>query len=108
MYEKQEDFYYILYNILILMQEMKCNNSSSKCIDFTKLAYLYPFVANKNLAKILKKINDFDNTYLETEELELLSRTFYESRLKMHGFGNQKMTFLVFNFVCIANSPVFR
>lgn len=84
MYEKQEDFYYILYHIIILLQEMNCKVQANKCVDFTKLAYLYPFIANQKLSMILSKVNDGNFTKLDEYEVELLSRSFYESRLKMH------------------------
>lgn len=50
--------------------------------------------------------DSWNNTLLST--LMTFNNGINADKASYGGFGNQKMTFLVFNFVCIANSPVFR
>lgn len=82
MFETQEDFYFIVYNILLILKELDCHHEY-KFTDFTKLAYIYPFVSNNNLANILKSRLDGNISNLDYEDIDLLSRNYYESRLKM-------------------------
>lgn len=82
MFETQEDFYFVVYNILLILKELDCHREN-RFTDFTKLAYIYPFVSNNNLANILELRLNGDITNLESEDIDLLSRHYYESRLKM-------------------------
>ena len=52
-----EDFYFLTYNILMLLKELKCNGEPRKFKDYRKLAFTIDFVSNRDLIKILKKHN---------------------------------------------------
>lgn len=54
MFVTGEDFYFLTYNILLLLKELKCNGQPRKFKDYRKLAFLIDFVSNRDLIKILK------------------------------------------------------
>lgn len=53
MFLKADDFYYITYNIFILLNELKCYGNTRVFKDYKKLAYLLDFVSDKSLVDIL-------------------------------------------------------
>jgi hypothetical protein len=82
MFNKDEDYYFITYNILIILKEFDCKNSKSKWIDYTKLSYIIPLVADSSLLDLLIR-------YLDThrippkEDLEIIRETYIKSRLRL-------------------------
>ncbi len=82
MFNKDEDYYFITYNILVFLDILGCVSEKSKFLDYTKLSYIIPFISNHLL---LDLIVDFSQTnhLPNNEEIELLRETYYKSRLKL-------------------------
>lgn len=86
MFNKDEDYYFITYNILILLRTLDCNSSKNKWSDYTKLIYLAPYVANATLTKSLiiflngKQPNNF--------EQDQLRETYIKSKLRLGVISN--------------------
>lgn len=55
MFVKGEDFYFLSYNIIILLKELGCFGTPRKFKDARKLALLTEFVADRNLIDILNR-----------------------------------------------------
>lgn len=72
MFVKDEDFYFITYNILILLHVLNCFEQKKRVFkDCRKLAFLVEFVSNNNLVDIVerydlqsRKVNRIDHKIL--------------------------------------------
>ncbi len=53
MFIKGEDFYFLTYNIIILLKTLDCTSESKTFKDYRKLAFLIDFIADWNLLNIL-------------------------------------------------------
>lgn len=82
MFSKDEDYYFITYNLLILLNTIGCISQDSKFIDYTKLAYIIPFVSDTNLLNIILKYNELER-YPSREEIEKLQETYLRSRIRI-------------------------
>jgi len=82
MFNKEDDYYFITYNILVFLDTLGCVNENNRFIDYTKLTYIIPFISNHILLDIIVRYKDSDQLP-NNEELELLKETYYRSRLKI-------------------------
>ena len=53
MFIQREDYNFLTYNFLILLNELNCVSEDKRFNDFRKIAYLVEFISN-NIANILK------------------------------------------------------
>ena len=65
MYIQSEDFYFLTYNTIILLQELKCVDGKF-LKDYRKIAFLTDFVSNPYYTSFLKK-----ETYSDKDKNEL-------------------------------------
>lgn len=85
-----EDFYYLTYNSLLLLDSLDCTKPDTRFRDYRKLAYLVDFVADERLCGILTRHrgqgkigNSFDHHLIlsayarGTPRVNLLSRLTY-------------------------------
>ncbi|MEW3994217.1 MULTISPECIES: hypothetical protein [Bacillus] len=82
MFAKDEDYNFITYNILILLDTYDCNNSKSKWTDYRKLNYLLPFISNNSILEIFLKYHN-SQQHLKRDDLEILRITYIKSRLNL-------------------------
>jgi len=82
MFSKEDDYYFITYNILVFLEALGCLSENSRFVDHTKLTYIIPFISNKALLEDLVRFNN-SNYLLNREEIDLLRETYYSSRLKL-------------------------
>ncbi|MGX1457447.1 hypothetical protein ACUXG3_001769 [Bacillus thuringiensis] len=82
MFNRDEDYYFITYNILIILKTYGCKNSKSKWIDYRKLSYLLPLVSNSSLLDLYIRYID-DNRIPPKEDIELLRDTYFKSKLRL-------------------------
>ncbi|MEE6141203.1 hypothetical protein V2151_05085 [Bacillus cereus] len=82
MFNRDEDYYFITYNILIILKAYGCKNSKSKWIDYRKLSYLLPLVSNSSLLDLYIRYID-DNRIPPKEDIELLRDTYFKSKLRL-------------------------
>lgn len=55
MFAKGDDFYFLSYNMILILHSLKCICGQRKFVDYRKLAFLIDFVSNRNLASTLEK-----------------------------------------------------
>lgn len=66
-----EDFYFLTYNILLLLKALNCDGKR-QFKDHRKLAYLIDFVANENLIDIVETYSKYPNRKMNSFDKELL------------------------------------
>jgi len=82
MFNKDEDYYFITYNILIILKAFGCKDAKSKWTDYTKLSYILPLVADSSLLDLF--VRYLDNYRIpHKEDLEILRETYFKSRLRL-------------------------
>ncbi|MCP1359067.1 hypothetical protein [Aneurinibacillus migulanus] len=82
MFSKEEDYYFITYNVLIFLSTIGCTEEKQKFIDYTKLSYIIPFISNNNLINLLLKYEQLKRKPSK-EEIEILQEVYLKSRLKL-------------------------
>lgn len=82
MFNKEEDYYFITYNVLVFLNTLGCTSEKKKFTDYTKLAYIIPFVSNNGLLDIVVKYNQLQRQPSK-EETEILRDTYIKSRLRL-------------------------
>jgi len=82
MFSRDDDYYFITYNILIFLQYIGCIDKKSRFQDYKKLVYIIPFISCTYLLDIY--LNDIDTKRkFIGENLQLFSRTYIKSRMKI-------------------------
>lgn len=82
MFNKDEDYYFITYNILIILKAFGCMDAKTKWTDYTKLSYILPLVADSTLLDLF--IRYLDNYRVPPkEDIEILRETYFKSRLRI-------------------------
>lgn len=79
MFVKGEDFYYLTYNMILMLDHLGCYYGSRKFKDYRKLAFLVEFVSDYNLANILgnrEGLNPIDR--------DLLTRTYSNGMIRQN------------------------
>jgi hypothetical protein len=82
MFSKDDDYYFITYNVLVFLNTIGCTSEKSKFTDYTKLVYIIPFVSDNSLLDILLKYNKL-NRLPSKEEIDLLQENYIKSRLRL-------------------------
>jgi hypothetical protein len=82
MFSKEDDYYFITYNILVFLETLGCISENTRFVDYTKLTYIIPFISNNILLENLVRFSN-SNYLLNREEIDLLRETYYSSRLKL-------------------------
>jgi hypothetical protein len=58
MFIQKEDYNYLIYNLLLILETLSCNNESNAFHDFRKIAYLIDFISSS------KAIDDYSQDEL--------------------------------------------
>jgi hypothetical protein len=82
MFIKGEDFYFLTYNILIILKALKCISPEKKFRDYRKLSYLVDFVSDKKLIDIL--LLSKDKNRVAQDDREYLSRAFTNGEIRLN------------------------
>lgn len=80
MFSKGDDLYFLSYNILLILQGLKCICGKKVFRDYRKLAFLVDFVANRNLAATLTQ----NGRMLNEIDRELFTRAYAEGLLRLN------------------------
>jgi hypothetical protein len=78
MFLKDEDYYYIVYNILILLLTLKCTTNEKRFVDAEKLAFLVDFVSDHRFTEFLLRDSNL-NSKLSPYEKTLLINSYFKS-----------------------------
>jgi hypothetical protein len=77
MFNKDEDYYFLTYNILLLLNQLDCTSKEKSFWDYKKLIYLIEIITdNKKLNIALKE------TSLNEEDYDVLQTLYISSVLK--------------------------
>jgi hypothetical protein len=82
MFNRDDDYYFITYNILIFLHTIGCVDDKSKFQDYTKLIYIIPFISYNYLLDIHIHYKETDRSLID-EELQFLSKTYIKSRMRV-------------------------
>ncbi len=80
MFSKGDDFYFLTYNILLILYGLDCICGKRTFKDYRKLAFMIDFVSNRNLANTIKNkgviVNPIDR--------ELFTRAYANGLLRLN------------------------
>jgi len=78
MFNKEEDYYFLTYNTLLILNELECVSREKSFWDYRKLIYLIQFISDTSKLNIIinKKI-------LNEEDIHILQEIYINSTLKM-------------------------
>jgi hypothetical protein len=80
MFIKGEDYYFLTYNILILLKTLDCFENTKKFRDYRKISYLIDFISDSNLINILER---YEQTFsLNFLDKELLTRAYSNGMIR--------------------------
>jgi hypothetical protein len=82
MFNKEYDYYFITYNILIFLCTIGCLDERSKFQDYTKLAYIIPFISYPHLLDIQTNYTKTER-YPMSDEVNLMREIYIKSRMKV-------------------------
>ncbi|QJX76988.1 hypothetical protein [Priestia megaterium] len=77
MFNKDSDYYFIAYNIILILDNLKCYEGKSKFYDYRKLIYILPFISNEYLLNIAIK-----NKKNRENEIKILEDIYINARLR--------------------------
>lgn len=77
MFSKDSDYYFITYNSLLLLDNLKCYEGKSNFCDYRKLIYILPFIADEDLLRIVTK-----GASIKEEEIKILEDTYINAKLR--------------------------
>ena len=80
MFSKGDDLYFLSYNVLLLLQGLKCECGKRIFKDHRKLAFLIDFISNRNLAVTLKQ----SGPVLNVIDRELFTRAYADGLLRLN------------------------
>lgn len=55
MFVTQDDFYFLTYNLIILLSQLECIKAEKVFLDIRKIAFLIDFISDHNLALLLAR-----------------------------------------------------
>lgn len=82
MFSKEEDYYFITYNLLIILNTFNCTSINSKWTDYKKISYILPLVADSSLLGMYLRYLDEDSQP-KKNDYELMRDTYIKSRLRL-------------------------
>lgn len=81
MFDKEDDYYFITYNLIVFLTVLECFNEDKKLVDYTKIAYLIPFISNPMLLNIFSAFQEIGREP-PFEERNLLTDAYLRARLR--------------------------
>ncbi|QJC87673.1 hypothetical protein HC662_08010 [Bacillus subtilis] len=100
MFNRDEDYYFITYNILIILYKFDCKDAKTKWIDYNKLSYLFPLVADKTFLDLYIRYIESGRRPTKAQH-ELLRATYIKSRLRLKLITSILFTLESNNLVCL-------
>lgn len=82
MFIKGEDFYFLTYNIIIILKTLGCTSEIKSFKDYRKLAFLIDFVSDWSLLNILLAYPS--GKYLNYRDKESLTRSYSSALVRMN------------------------
>ena len=80
MFVKGEDFYFLSYNIFLLLLTYESTNEKSRFRDYRKLAFLIDFISDSRLSRLL----DNPTTHYNIADKDFLNRSYANGLLRMN------------------------
>lgn len=82
MFIKGEDFYFLTYNIIIILKVLDCTSAAKTFKDYRKLAFLVDFISDWSLLNILLAYPT--GKYVNTRDRESLTRSYSSGLVRMN------------------------
>ena len=80
MFSKGDDFYFLSYNILLILYGLSCICGKRMFKDYRKLAFMIDFVSNRSLTNIVKN----NEVILNPIDRELFTRAYANGLLRLN------------------------
>lgn len=80
MFSKGDDFYFLSYNIILILYGLGCFCGQRKFKDYRKLAFLIDFISNRNLTQTISKQTRLFNPV----DRELFTRAYANGMLRLN------------------------
>ncbi|MGB5919272.1 hypothetical protein [Arcobacter sp.] len=80
MYTTNSDYYFLTYNLLVILDYYGCTSSDKMFHDFRKISFLIDFSSNSRLHKLLQKK---ETNTLYGEDMDLLRSSYSKSLLRI-------------------------
>lgn len=77
MFIKSEDYYFLTYSIIILLDTLACTDKQRYFLDYRKLSYLIDFISNRKLVYLLEKEK------LNDEEIRIMTNVYSSGILRV-------------------------
>lgn len=81
MFSKEDDYNYIAYHILIILDFFECKSNEKKWVDYKKIIYLYQFISNESLFELMQRAVNQDFK-IDNVDYEILKDSYTNSFLK--------------------------
>lgn len=83
MFITNEDYNFLSYNILILLDVLKSDSEATAFIDYKKLAFLIDFVSNRSLIDLINKNNYGKISAMDKEYLTKVYTSCYVRQIQL-------------------------
>ena len=60
MFVTQDDFYFLTYNLIILLDQLDCKKADKVFVDIRKIAFLIDFISDHSLAMLIARGKELD------------------------------------------------
>lgn len=77
MFNKESDYYFIAYNLLLILDSLNCYEDKSTFNDYRKIIYIIPFITDNELLKIINL-----DYRLESEDIKRLEEVYINAQLR--------------------------
>lgn len=77
MFNKESDYYFITYNLILILNSLNCYEGKSTFNDYRKIIYIIPFITDNELLKIINK--DYK---IKNEDIKKLEEVFINAKLR--------------------------
>lgn len=104
MYSTNSDYYFLTYNLIVILDFYGCTSSDKMFNDFRKLSFLIDFASNSRLQKILRKQ---EQSRLYGEDIEQLRNSYSKSLLRIKEIRKVIYALAKRNIITVSNTNVF-
>jgi hypothetical protein len=82
MFVTQEDFYFLTYNIIVILKTLGCIKEEKSFLDGRKLAFLVDFSSNNYLANELRRSSE-ENVLLNKQDKDVFYQAYTKGRARL-------------------------
>lgn len=77
MFNKESDYYFITYNLFLILDSLNCYEGKSTFNDYRKIIYIIPFISENELLKIITNGHN-----LKSEDIKKIEDVYINAKLR--------------------------